>query len=121
MNAAKYLPEKYNEIMNLFYTNEIRVYLPIQELNILLEPLKSQGELTASEENEENDYIRIKDMMESNEESDESSVEDEDLDQEEHLQEDTLNKENDNPIDNQLFDMENDSNSSVENLNSIDF
>lgn len=43
--AVEYLPEKYNEIMTLLYNKEIRVYLPIQELNILLEPMKSRDEI----------------------------------------------------------------------------
>ncbi len=42
MNAAHYLPDKYNEIMNLMSNRELRVYLPIQELNILLEPVEQQ-------------------------------------------------------------------------------
>lgn len=51
--AVEYLPEKYNEIMTLLYDKEIRVYLPIQELNLLLEPLKHRSEQNESTEEKE--------------------------------------------------------------------
>lgn len=55
--AVEFLPDKYNEIMRLLYTKEIRTYLPIQELNILLEPIKDRNELM--DEEEEDDYKTI--------------------------------------------------------------
>jgi len=51
--AVENLPEKYNEIMQLLYDKEMRVYLPIQELNILLEPIRRQGEGGEEETDEE--------------------------------------------------------------------
>lgn len=42
MNSIKCLPEKYNEIMDLMANRELRVCLPIQELNILLEPIETR-------------------------------------------------------------------------------
>jgi len=51
--AVENLPDKYNEIMQLLYDKEMRVYLPIQELNILLEPIKRLDELEEEEEEEE--------------------------------------------------------------------
>lgn len=35
--------------MSLIYVKEIRLYLPIQELNILLEPIKSRDDLLNEE------------------------------------------------------------------------
>ena len=52
------MPEKYNEIMKTLYNKEIRVYLPIQELNLLLEPLHKPGEeLVEEKEEEEEEYL----------------------------------------------------------------
>lgn len=56
--AVEFLPDKYNETMRLLYTKEIRTYLPIQELNILLEPIKDRNELM-DEEEEDNDRYKI--------------------------------------------------------------
>jgi hypothetical protein len=53
MNGVKCIPEKYIEIMSLLSNREIRVYFPIQELNMLLEPIKRPGELLDIEENED--------------------------------------------------------------------
>ena len=50
MNAISYLPNKLIEIIQLLYNKELRIYLPIEELNILLEPIKTRGELEKEEE-----------------------------------------------------------------------
>lgn len=65
--AVEFLPDKYNEIMRLLYTKEIRTYLPIQELNILLEPIKNRNELM--DEEEEDDHKTIKQPNYSSEQS----------------------------------------------------
>jgi hypothetical protein len=57
--AVEFLPEKYNEIMKLLYTKEIRTYLPIQELNILLEPIKNRNEIFNEKEEEEDNYEKM--------------------------------------------------------------
>ena len=46
--------------MTLLYDKEIRVYLPIQELNLLLEPIKHKSEHNESTEEEDDEVIRIK-------------------------------------------------------------
>ena len=119
MNAVKYLPEKYNEIMNLFFNNEIRVYLPIQELNILLEPIRRRDEPSLEEERDE---IRLEDLLgfEDEEESEmESDEEEEPIENEDQKEETDLKQRSDSDED--LTSSDNDSNSSIENLNSIDF
>ena len=53
------MPEKYNEILNLMEGREIRACLPIQELNILLEPLVSQKQLLEMEMRTEEDTVSV--------------------------------------------------------------
>ena len=78
----KYLPEKFNEIMSLLSNKEIRVRLPVEELDMLLEPIKSKNQVAeeedSSDENEDNnnkndleveDNYKIEDMEESEEDS----------------------------------------------------
>ena len=50
MKTIKFFPEKYNEIMRLMFVKEIRLYLPIQELNVLLEPLRGPNEESESDD-----------------------------------------------------------------------
>ena len=45
--------------MKLLYTKEIRTYLPIQELNILLEPIKNRNEIFNEKEEEEDNYEKM--------------------------------------------------------------
>ena len=42
--AIKYLPEKFNEIIRILFNKEMRIYLPIEELNLLLEPIPNPGD-----------------------------------------------------------------------------
>ena len=67
LNAAFYLPEQYNDIMNILYEKEIRLYLPIQELNVILEPIRGPEEmnLNVEDENEVNDNTSKDDNNES--------------------------------------------------------
>jgi hypothetical protein len=109
--AVEYLPEKYNEIMSLLYNKEVRVYLPIQELNILLEPIKNKNE---------------QDFIEDSESFDESSNESYNSEQIEvqseksgQLSEIDMVEEENQVEDQDLTDS--DSNSSIENLAKIDF
>jgi DNA-directed RNA polymerase delta subunit len=39
------LPDKYNDIMNLMGNRELRACFPIQELNILLEPVQKASDI----------------------------------------------------------------------------
>ena len=50
LNSIEFLPEKYNEIIKLMEKKELRFLFPIQELNILLEPIDKISE--SLEENE---------------------------------------------------------------------
>ena len=47
------MPDKYNEILRILFAKEIRVYLPIEELNLLLEPLPKPGDFEANEASDE--------------------------------------------------------------------
>jgi hypothetical protein len=58
MKTIQYLPEKYNEIMRLMFVKEIRFYLPIQELNVLLEPLRDPNEENESDDDESDAITR---------------------------------------------------------------
>lgn len=44
------MPDQYNEIMNVLYAREMRTYLPIQELNVLLEPIQNPSEISRDDE-----------------------------------------------------------------------
>lgn len=48
--SIEFLPEKYNEIIKLMEKKELRFLFPVQELNILLEPIDKMSEIV--EENE---------------------------------------------------------------------
>ena len=75
------MPEKYNEILKTLYNKEIRVYLPIQELNLLLEPLHKPGEELVEEKEEEEYLIKSESATKSStEENSESSGEEENSD-----------------------------------------
>ena len=54
--ATKYVPDQYNEIMNVLYTREMRTYLPIQELNVLLEPIQDPNQVRVESIDEEKKY-----------------------------------------------------------------
>jgi len=48
-NAIQCLPQKYNEIIRMLFNKEMRTYLPIEELNLLLEPIPSYDEEDVAE------------------------------------------------------------------------
>lgn len=76
LNAVNYLPDKYNEIISIVDKKELRVYLPIQELNIILEPIKRPEEL----ENENENTNKSDDELESSKiHSDEEDTNDESM------------------------------------------
>lgn len=100
----KCLPEKYNELMSLLYVKEIRLYLPIQELNILLEPIKTRSDLL----NEEFEQARLS-LIDLNA----TSSEDEDNEEEDEEENNESEKSSDDESVN-LIDY--DSSSSVEKL-----
>lgn len=77
--AVKYQPEQYNDIMSILYGKELRVYLPIQELNVLLEPIKDPSELDKEMEEAEDEESENKSVEMASSEVDEqlSSIEDE--------------------------------------------
>lgn len=78
MKTIRFLPEKYNEIMRLMFVKEIRFYLPIQELNVLLEPLRGPNEEIESDD-DESDAITREEIfgMDSSSEEQETSDDDE--------------------------------------------
>ena len=93
--AVRCLPDKYNELMGLLANKEIRVYLPIQELNILLEPIKNRNEIDLNEEESDSDSnMSISDNVDSiknsNENTDESESETETEDEKEQQLSDIL-------------------------------
>ena len=47
-SCVRSLPDKYIELMRIMADKEVRVYLPIHELNMLLEPIVPPGELEAA-------------------------------------------------------------------------
>jgi hypothetical protein len=53
LEAIKYVPDKFNEIIGLLSSKEIRVRLPIEELDMLLEPIKSKNQIDEDERDEE--------------------------------------------------------------------
>lgn len=77
--AVKYQPEQYNDIMSILYSKELRVYLPIQELNVLLEPIKDPSELDKEMEEAEDEESENKSVEMASPEDEEqlSSIEDE--------------------------------------------
>jgi hypothetical protein len=83
MNGVKCIPDKYIEIMNLLSNREIRVCFPIQELNMLLEPIKKSGESDIEDEDdlkEENSYSQsISDDAEGNSQNEKESDDEEEL------------------------------------------
>ncbi len=48
--------------MSLLYVKEIRLYLPIQELNILLEPIKDKSELAYEDEHDHKSQLGLIDL-----------------------------------------------------------
>lgn len=54
MNAIQHLPQKYNEIIRILFNKEMRIYLPIEELNLLLEPIPRMDEGEEDESNDDN-------------------------------------------------------------------
>ena len=103
----KCLPEKYNELMSLLYVKEIRLYLPIQELNILLEPIKTRSDLL----NEEFEQARLS-LIDLNA----TSSEDEDNEEEEDEEEKENNESEKSSDDESVNLIDYDSSSSVEKL-----
>ena len=89
--------------MSLLYVKEIRLYLPIQELNILLEPLKTRSDLL----NEEFEQTRVG-LIDLNTTS--SSSEEEEEDENENKDNETSSS------DESIKQFDYDSNSSVEKL-----
>lgn len=85
--GTKYLPDQYNEIMNLLYSREMRTYLPIQELNILLEPVQDPSQIVIDQENKSSDGEEEEE--ESNDEStrnnDEPNKEEDEIDSDDSL------------------------------------
>ena len=83
--AVKYQPEQYNDIMGILYGKELRIYLPIQELNVLLEPIKDPNELDKEMEEAEDEESENKSVEMASFEVDEqlSSIEDEEEEEEE--------------------------------------
>jgi hypothetical protein len=85
IDGIKCLPDNYLEIMNVMSNREIRVYFPIQELNLLLEPIKRPGELDqdqvepTSDRDESNDES-LESLSARRETSDESDDEENDDD-----------------------------------------
>jgi hypothetical protein len=77
MKTIKVLPEKYNEIMRLMFVKEIRLYLPIQELNVLLEPIRGPNEETESDDSESDAITREEIFGLSSSEEQETSDDDE--------------------------------------------
>jgi len=71
------LPEKYNDIMKILYNKEIRVYLPIQELNLLLEPIRKPGEEVIEQDEINENSIKSESVTESSDEEIENSEEEE--------------------------------------------
>ncbi len=70
LSVVKYLPEKYIEVMNLLSNREIRINLPVQELNILLEPLiRAEDEIQVNEA----EVISFNSVTDSNDEESNSS------------------------------------------------
>lgn len=59
--------------MSLLYVKEIRLYLPIQELNILLEPIKDKSELAYEDEHNHKSQLGLIDLNASSSSSSNSS------------------------------------------------
>ncbi len=95
------LPDKYNDLMNLVGNRELRACLPIQELNILLEPIQKASEI-------EYDFETSKLDSDKEEDSDQSSLNDDDSMSESDIESDGSLVE---------VDEDSDSNDSVENTN----
>lgn len=88
--GTKYLPDQYNEIMNLLYSREMRTYLPIQELNILLEPVQDPSQITIDQENKSSD--EEEEEEESNDESTRNNDEEPNREEDEIDSDDSLVK-----------------------------
>ena len=106
--AVRHLPDKYNELMGLLANKEIRVYLPIQELNILLEPIKNRNEIDLNEEESlEDSNMSISDSDDSMDNQSHANIDDSESEAE-------TEDEKENQLSDNLTDYE--SNSSVESL-----
>ena len=63
--------------MKILYNKEIRVYLPIQELNLLLEPIRKPGEEVIEQDEINENSIKSESVTESSDEEIENSEEEE--------------------------------------------
>ena len=61
LNIVDSLPDKYNDLMNLMGSRELRVCFPIQELNILLEPVQKASDMDYDELERSKEDIRTGD------------------------------------------------------------
>lgn len=112
LEAVNCVPEKYNEIMNVMYSREFRVYLPIQELNILLEPIKNPGDLNIfddQDDNDDNDDDESMNTSSTTSDAESSTIQDQ-SDQEDKEDEDLTE-----------FDSQSDTNLSVDDLDLKNF
>ena len=49
------MPGKYTEIVNLISNREMRLRIPVEELEILLEPIKSKKQMDDEQESDDED------------------------------------------------------------------
>ena len=81
LEAVEYLPEKFNEIVGLISNKEIRVRIPVEELDMMLEPIKSKNDETRINEDEVDNEIKeddhnVVDMVVSEDDSTSNSDDD---------------------------------------------
>ncbi len=72
LNIVESLPDKYNDLMSLLGNRELRACLPIQELNILLEPMQKASEIEYNVE--ASDEIVLGESEQQNTDSDDSMM-----------------------------------------------